>query len=96
MKAKWFDVRCPWCKKINSRKGIEEHLYKPIDCYKCKKTFFINKDYETFGKRIYQNGEKACRNGLKIEDNPWKGTNHEYYAWKAGFINEMSSLSKRR
>ncbi len=45
-KLKWFDVRCPWCKKVNSRQGINEHLYKSIECYKCKKAFYINKELE--------------------------------------------------
>lgn len=46
MKLKWFDVRCPWCKKMNSRKGIEKHLYIPIECYKCHRIFYINSEYE--------------------------------------------------
>ena len=50
----------------------------------------LEKRLKDIGKRIYQQGEESYRKGLDIEDNPWKETLHEYYAWKNGFIAEQS------
>ena len=46
-KPKNFDVRCPWCKKVNTRLDIQKSLYQTFVCWKCKREFFIDKEYET-------------------------------------------------
>ena len=59
-----------------------------------KKIDELTKRLKMIGDRIYRHGEEAARKGFNINDNPWKETLHEYYIWKSGYINEISTRNK--
>jgi hypothetical protein len=60
----------------------------------------MNQDFErrlrVIGEMIFKHGEDAYRKGIKVEDNPWKGTSHEFYIWRNGWITEANRVMKSK
>ena len=47
---------------------------------------------KAIGQRIIEHGQSAAKNGIPIEDNPWKGMSHEFHIWRHGWIFETNKI----
>ena len=51
---------------------------------------------KAIARRIAEHGREAARNGILIEDNPWKGMSHEFHIWRNGWILETHKIENEK
>jgi hypothetical protein len=50
---------------------------------------------KAIAERITDHGRIAAKQGVSIDENPWKGFNHEYHIWRRGWIFETNELKTK-